>query len=154
MVIRSSTVRSGMGKAWACGAIVALLALVPLGAASPLALASHIVVVPPGVDPSTGSVGTRGGYLPGVVVADISGTLTLTNADIAAHDVISDAVGPTDNPWCWRYVGHHPCPLFASPLIGLGKQAKVEGTDQLVPGTAYTFFCSVHHWMTGTLVAI
>lgn len=144
-----------MGTAWASAAIVILVSLVPLGVlASPAALDSHIVAVPPSADAATGTVGTRGGYLGGVTVVDIAGTLTFTNADISAHDVVSDALGPTDNPWCSRYVAHHFCPLFASRLTGLGGQVVVEGTDQLVPGTTYTYFCSVHHWMSGTLVAI
>lgn len=139
-----------MGKAGASVAIVLLIALVPLGLASPAALDATVVAVPPSVDPA----GTRGGYLNSVFVVDVAGTLTFLNADIAAHDIVSEELGPTENPWCARYVGHHFCPLFASPLVGLGGQATVEGTDQLEPGRTYTFFCSVHHWMTGTLVAI
>lgn len=130
------------------------LTVAPFALASPAALESHVVTIPPTVDPVGGQFGTRGGYAGGVVVADIAGTLTLTNLDITAHDMISDALGPADNPWCSRYIGHHFCPLFASPLVGLGGQTTVEGLDQLTPGTTYSFFCSVHHWMTGTLVAI
>lgn len=143
-----------MGKAGASVAIVLLVLLLPLGLASPAALDTHVVAVPPSADPSTGAVGLRGGYLNSVFVVDVAGTLTFTNADITAHDLVSTEDGPADNPWCARFVGHHDCPLFASPLIGLGKQGVVEGTDQLVPGTTYTFYCSIHHWMTGTLVAI
>lgn len=142
-----------MGKAGASVAIVLLIALVPLSLASPAALDATVVAVPPSVDPN-GSVGTRGGYLNNVFVVDVDGTLTFVNADITAHDIVSEELGPTDNPWCARYVGHHFCPLFASPLVGLGGQTTVEGTDQLEPGRTYHFFCSVHHWMTGTLVAI
>ncbi|HET6403846.1 MAG TPA: hypothetical protein VFH78_04310 [Candidatus Thermoplasmatota archaeon] len=142
-----------MGQAWA-RLVLASLLLVPVVAASPAALDTRVVALPPSVDPSTGGVGMRGGYAPVVVVADVSGTLTFTNLDIAAHDIIAKQLGPTDNPWCSRYVGHHFCPLFASPLIGLGKEAVVEGTDQLQPGRTYDFFCSIHHWMTGTIVAI
>lgn len=143
-----------MGEAVPLTLLVGLLCLAPLALASPAALDAHVVTVTPTVDPTTGTVGTRGGYASVVVVADVAGTLTLTNADLTAHDVVSKALGPDDNPWCGRYVGHHVCPLFASPLVGVGEQAQVEGIDQLKPGTTYEFFCSIHHWMRGTLVAI
>lgn len=139
---------------WASAAAIALLTFAPVALASAAALDTYVVTVPPSADPTTGAVGTRGGYLVAAVVADVDGTVTLVNADLSAHDVVSDALGPTDNPWCPRYVGHRFCPLFASPLVGLGGEAVVEGTDQLVPGTTYGFFCSVHSWMTGTLVAV
>ena len=143
-----------MGQAWARAAMALLLAASPLALASPAALDSMVIAFPPSADPTTGAIGTRGGYANVVAVADVAGTLTFQNLDITAHDVIAHDLGPTDNPWCARYVGHHFCPLFASPLVGLGEQAVVEGTDQLQPGTTYEFFCSVHHWMTGTLVAV
>lgn len=145
-----------MGKAWASAAVVALAMLnVPLIAhATPATLDSTIIAVPPSADMRTGSIGARGGYLTLAVVADVEGTLTFTNADLTAHDVISRAVGPGDNLWCARYVTLGTCPLFASPIIGMAEQAPVEGTDQLVPGTAYEFYCSIHPWMTGKLVAV
>ena len=144
-----------MGALGANASLVLLvLAAAPIVVASPAALDTQVVVVPPSVDPLTGEVGTRGGYATVVAVADTAGTLTIVNADITAHDIISVALGPTDNPWCPRYEGHHPCPLFASPLVGLGKQALVEGIDLLVPGTTYGLYCSVHHWLSGTVVAI
>lgn len=136
--------------------VVALLVVlvVPLGVASPAALDTHALVVPPSVDPATGAVGARGGYAGSVVVADVAGTLTLTNADLIAHDLVAREPGPEDNPWCVRFAGFDPCPLFASPIVGMAGQATVEGTDQLVPGTTYPFVCSIHHWMQGTLIAI
>lgn len=139
---------------WAGVAAAIILCLVPAVAASPAALTTHIATVPPSVDPTTGQVGTRGGYAVTVVVADTAGTLTLTNLDLTAHDLVADELGPTDNPWCPRFVGHHDCPLFASPIAGLGDQVDVEGLAQLEPGTTHEFFCSIHHWMTGTIVAI
>jgi len=132
---------------------IVVMTVLPVGHASPAALDSQIVTVPPSIDAAHASVGTRGGYLVGVVVADVEGTLTLANADITAHDVVADADGPAGKPWCARF-RDRPCPLFASPLVGLGGQAAVAGTDELVPLATYTFSCSIHSWMTGTLVAI
>ena len=144
-----------MGKAGGSVALVLVLLAIPMTVlASPAAFDSIITTVPPSLDPTTGAIGTRGGYASAVIVADVAGTLTLVNADITAHDLISDELGPADNPWCSRYVGHHFCPLFASPIVGLGGQAVVQGTDQLESGKTYSFFCSIHHWMTGTLVAV
>lgn len=146
-----------MGKgvqASLCIAAFAMLIL-PMVHASPAAIDTTILTIPPSVDPTTGAIGTRGGYAPIAVVADVAGTLTITNADLTAHDIVSVAPGPADNAWCARFVvGHGYCPLFASPLVGLGRSAVVQGTEQLVPGATYPFFCSVHHWMEGTLVAI
>lgn len=142
-----------MGQAWASVAgIVLVLTVLPLTTlASPAAIDTQIVAIPPSVDP----VGTRGGYATLVAVADVDGTLTFVNADISAHDVIAEEPGPTDNAWCARYIGGHGyCPIFASRLVGVGGQAVIEGTDQLEAGTTYAFYCSVHHWMQGTIVAI
>lgn len=141
-----------MGAVGASLAILFLLIAVPLTLASPAALDGHIVTIPPSVNPLTGQVGTRGGYATTVVLADVAGTLTLTNADLSAHDVVSQALGPASNAWCPCYVGPHYCPLFASPLVRLGGEGVVQGTEQLEPGTTYEFFCSVHPWMRGTLV--
>ena len=138
------------GKAWGILGLLLIVGVVPLTAASPGALETKVVSV--AVDPTTGS--TRGGYANAVAVVDVAGKLTLLNADLTAHDIISEEIGPVDNPWCARYAGHHECPLFASPIVGLGGEAVVEGTDQLEPGTTYPFYCSIHHWMTGILVAI
>ena len=39
---------------------------------------------------------------------------------------------------------------FKSPLIGGGEEAKVEGVENLNPGT-YQFHCTLHSWMQGAL---
>jgi len=124
------------------GLILAFLA--PAAFASPLGLDTHAAAAP-----------TADGYdyVLDQVVADVAGTLTFTNLDLRAHDVVSDADGPPDNPWCGRFL-NRACPLFASPLVGLGGQATVEGTDQLAPLESYAFYCSIHPWMTGTLTAV
>lgn len=118
--------------------LVALLA--PASLATPLALETHAVT-------------SANSYVTREVVVDVAGTLTLLNVDLPAHDIVAVASGPADNPWCGRFAGR-ACPLFASPLVGLGEQAVVEGTDQLAPLASYDFYCSVHPWMTGTLTAL
>lgn len=98
-------------------------------------------------------------FVPSDVVVDVAGTLTFTNTDLVGHDVVAFDTGPDTNPWCGRYIGD--CPLFASPIVGLGGRTVVEGTDQLPASdplsattNTYAFFCSVHPWMTGTLTTI
>ena len=39
---------------------------------------------------------------------------------------------------------------FGSPLVGAGEEAKVEGVENLSPGT-YQFRCTLHSWMQGAL---
>lgn len=126
-------------------ALFLLLALAgPLGLASPLALDTHVVTseFPGGYD-----------YTVEEVLVDVEGTLTLTNVDLRAHDVIAVANGPPDNPWCDRY-HWRACPLFASRLLGLAEQGPVEGIAQLTPLESYAFYCSTHPWMTGRITAI
>jgi plastocyanin len=64
--------------------------------------------------------------------------LTFMNADLAAHDVTATQNGPDGKA------------LFASPLIGSGQTAFVEGSQYLVTGS-YDFICSVHPFMVGKL---
>lgn len=130
-------------RRWLLAALF-LAASVPAAAATPLALDTYAVsTITPG----------GGGYVPSQVVVDVAGSLTLLNADIRAHDLVAVADGPADNAWCDRYPGRD-CPLFASPLAGLGEQAVVEGTEQLAPGDSYEFYCTIHPWMRGTLTAL
>jgi plastocyanin len=68
--------------------------------------------------------------------------LEFLNADFlspAAHDVTSEAMGPDGKP------------LFASPTVDHGAQVPVVGARQLKTGS-YPFICSVHPFMTATLV--
>ena len=64
--------------------------------------------------------------------------LTFRNTDVAGHDVTARDPGPDNKP------------LFATPIIGAGESAFVEGSQYLTPG-AYPFLCSIHPQMTGTL---
>ena len=60
-------------------------------------------------------------------------TLIFSNLDsLAQHDL----------------VGHDGS--FKSPLVGGGQEAKVEGVENLQPGT-YQFHCTLHSWMRGAL---
>jgi hypothetical protein len=60
-------------------------------------------------------------------------TLIFSNLDtLAQHDL----------------VGHGG--EFGSPLIGAGEEAKVEGVENLSPGS-YQFHCTLHSWMQGAL---
>lgn len=66
-------------------------------------------------------------------------SLTFLDEDIDSHDVTADAKGPDG------------APLFHSRVIGTAQQATVTGVDRLAPGS-YAFHCSLHPFMTGTLV--
>ena len=76
-------------------------------------------------------------FAPGDVTISQGDTLTFANADIAPHNVVADAATRTG-------------PLFTSKTVTAGQQAQVIGADKLAPST-YTFHCSVHPQMRGTL---
>ena len=73
-----------------------------------------------------------------MAVVPQGGTLTFGSSDVAAHDVV-EAVGPGQTP------------RFSSPLIGLGQTEDVSGVSTLAPGQ-YSFRCTLHANMTGTLI--
>jgi len=105
------------------------------------------------------------GYITPLLVVEKGGELTYTNLDVEKHDLVHDADsdgfgGPKKMPWCKRQPadGHHhhhgsACPVFWSDQIGLGQSTQVLGLKNLKPGTLYTFFCTLHHGMRGTLIA-
>jgi plastocyanin len=64
--------------------------------------------------------------------------LSFSNNDIATHDVASDATNPDGSP------------LFKSDPAAFGQTKFVEGSQYLRTGT-YTFYCSFHSFMKGTL---
>lgn len=92
--------------------------------------------------------------------------ITFTNLDSTQHDFVqdvsSDGTGGKSNvPWCSKssksddgHEHHHggECPLFWTPLAGTQENVKVQGLDRVKPGETYTFFCTVHHSMKGTLI--
>lgn len=95
-------------------------------------------------------------YAPSTVVVSRSLGLTYTNVDTARHDVVAlDAKRPDGSaPWC---DGYDPggCPLFWSKLIaGNGTQTPVLGLPDAKAGESYTFFCSIHPYMTGTIEVV
>ena len=77
-------------------------------------------------------------YATPVAVVPQGGTLTFGSADIAPHDVV-------------EVVGAGQTPRFSSPRIGLGQTADVSGVSALAPGQ-YSFHCTLHANMTGTLI--
>lgn len=122
----------------------AIALAVPAVTASPAALDTHAITYQ-----GEGS----GEYLVTQLVVDNAGSLTLTNADLRSHDLVAVDDGPDDKAWCVRYA-NRGCPLFASPLVGLGGQAQVQGIEGLESLGSYEFYCSIHPWMTGTITVI
>ncbi|MGH2830268.1 MAG: hypothetical protein ACRDJM_07270 [Actinomycetota bacterium] len=103
----------------------------------------------------TGPGGQFVGYTIPVFALPAGSTMTLVNVDIPQHDVIATTFGPDSNTWCAEQefeIGR--CPVFWSPLIGLGAQAPVYGVEALPAGGIYAFYCSIHSAMDGTLVVL
>ncbi len=97
------------------------------------------------------------GYATPAMVVQADGTLEYTNLDIVKHDVVQDVKadgfgGSSDAPWCGEYTQLPECPLFRTPLLGLGETAAVDGLDRLEPGATYGWYCTLHPGMKGTLV--
>jgi plastocyanin len=95
-------------------------------------------------------------YAPPVVVVEKRGTLTYANFDIARHDFVQDTKadgvsGPRKKPWCKSFK-KRKCPVFWTPTIGVGQQVPVRGLESVKPGASYTFLCTLHPGMSGTLV--
>jgi plastocyanin len=107
--------------------IVALFALV----------ASLVAAVPAWAD-ETITARAPSEYASPVTTIDQGEKVTLSNIDIAGHDVFSRQRGPDDKP------------LFSSDLVAPGESGPVNGTEFLVTGT-YPFYCTVHPGMEATL---
>lgn len=121
---------------------------------APLPVVAAASVAKPPVFVVTGPSAQTVGYLTPVVAVQRGGALTLVNADIMRHDVVAlGSAGPSDQPWCERFEGY-PCPLFWSDLAGLGGQRPVLGLENVAPGATYTYYCTLHHGMKGTLVVL
>ena len=130
-----------------------------------LAAPAHSAPADPTPAVVTGSGSVYYGFLPPVVVVETGATLTYANFDTAEHDFVQDVEsdgfgGPKKAPWCRKKKAeardrHHDpgCPVFFTPLLGTGEIAEVKGLQNLKPGATYTFVCTVHHNMTGTLIA-
>ena len=96
------------------------------------------------------------GYLTTAVVVSKGGQLTYTNLDIERHNVVQDVNadgihGSSKRPWCKQF-DRGRCPVFYSPLIGLGQSEPVSGLQYVKPGELYTFYCTLHPGMKGKLV--
>lgn len=92
-------------------------------------------------------------YTTRVTTARKGGSLTFVNGDLQPHDVVAYGhVGPDGQPWCGKYP-EGKCPLFWSELIGVGQTTPVLGLEHLEPGASYTFYCTIHPSMRGTLIA-
>ena len=95
------------------------------------------------------------GYLTPQVVVTKGGSLQYTNFDVVRHNVVQDvaadhkALKSGTAKWC-RQFRKHKCPLFWSPLAGLGQQEMVLGVPRLKSGT-YSFYCTLHPGMKGKL---
>lgn len=124
-------------------AVVALVVAAPLAASAPGEVPN--IVSGPGAGLTN--------YATPVVAVVEGQTVRYQNLDVMGHDVVSDEIGPQDNPWCVRYAAGH-CPLFASRIIGLRQVAVVEGVENADPLTVYGFYCSLHAAMRGNLVIV
>jgi glucose/arabinose dehydrogenase/plastocyanin len=76
-------------------------------------------------------------FLPGTVSITAGSKLTFVNPDVAPHNVVADATTRSG-------------PLFGSATVTGGQSADVKGVASLKPAT-YTFHCSVHPSMRGSL---
>jgi polyvinyl alcohol dehydrogenase (cytochrome) len=100
-----------------------------------------------------------GGYLtPAMVASKGTGRVVYTNLDIVRHDVVQDprtdgVANKGKDPWCKRF-GKGKCPVFWTPLLGLGQSADLMGLKNTVAGRNYTFYCSLHPGMRGTLAVV
>ena len=124
----------------------AMLALVPASATA----------APPNARAITGPTAKYYGYVTPVVVIQKGQGITYTNIDIERHNVVQDVNadgfhGSSTRPWCKQFPAGR-CPIFYSPLIGLGGSENVKGLKYVKPGKVYTFYCTLHPGMKGRLV--
>jgi glucose/arabinose dehydrogenase len=109
---------------------------VPVAIAAAIAAATALTSIPAtATDQTISAVGNT--FVPANVTMAAGSKVTFTNADIAPHNVIADATGKNG-------------PLFASSTVTAGQSAEVKGAGALTAG-AYTFHCSVHPNMRGSL---
>jgi plastocyanin len=99
-----------------------------------------------------------------------SAGLCYVNLDLEWHDVVAlNATRPSDSaPWCVNFPPdpddptRETCPLFWTPLIAPGgndplglanrqHDVEVQGLEDAQVGQTYTYFCSIHPFMTGTI---
>src|SRR3954447_885397 len=96
------------------------------------------------------------GYATPVMLMPKGGKLQYANFDLVRHNVVQDVLADHKSlkngkaKWC-RQFKRGKCPLFYSPLIGLGQSEPVLGVGNLKAGT-YSFYCTLHPGMKGKLV--
>ena len=122
-------------------------------AASALVLAGMTTAQGAAATVVAGPVAETFGFAGPAAVTTVGGPLVLVNADPGVpHNVWSDAKRPKSSAsWCTAFAKGQ-CPLFWSETISGGETADVLGLERTVSGTQYTYFCSVHPGMQGTLL--
>lgn len=128
------------------------------------AMALTLFLLAPGVEAQVGAsatiLATPGsvayGYATPVVAIEVGEDLTFQNLDVVQHDVTARLSGPEDEAWCEDNtrptLDEGDCPILWSSRIGTNRTTPVEGTENLEPGQAYPFYCSLHPWMNGVVV--
>ena len=81
------------------------------------------------------------------------GEMTFFNGDSVMHDVVASVYGDGKQPWCKNFPTGK-CPLFWTPLIGLGATTPILGLEDLESGKTYPFYCSIHPGMKANIVAL
>jgi plastocyanin len=141
------------------GSIVAYRPAV--GGSAPQAAQGTPAAGGPGLTVVSGPEAQEYGYLTPQIVVNQGGTLQYSNFDVVRHDVVQDVAadhtafkGPRSKQpsWC-RQFKKHQCPLFYSKLQGVGQTENVLGVNNLKAG-AYSFYCTLHPGMKGTLTVL
>jgi len=136
------------------GKALAMATALVLGLAAPAgAVAEERAIAGPG--------GFAHGYLTETVTISKGDSIAFANFDIFEHNVVHDVEadgfgGKRNVAWCGSDEGDHHehahgCPVFWSGLIAAGETTQVRGLRRVKPGKSYTFFCTLHHNMKGTL---
>lgn len=98
----------------------------------------------------------QAGYATPVTFAPVGGPLTFMTTDIQPHNVIAfedflPKKQAKKTEWCNRYP-KKKCPIFWSATVSTGGVTEVLGLENTESGGQYTFFCSIHPNMKGTLI--
>jgi plastocyanin len=127
--------------------LVALAAMMSLASASLPSHAADLVY-------ASGPGEQFHGYTVPAIVIRAGDAVTYLNADIANHDVVSDALGP-DTAACVAagYLAGQ-CPKFWTPLLALGQQSPIFGIDAISAGATLSYRCTIHAAMKGTLAVL
>jgi plastocyanin len=150
---RTSAPRVPLRASRAARLLVAAAVMLGLAASPTAAESSALVPVNAVVSPPAAQFY---GYAAPVVVTEKGGQITYMNLDIAQHDVVQDPkadriAGPRKKPWCKAF-RRKACPVFWTRRIGIGQQTKVLGLGAVKPGKTYSFYCTLHPGMRGTLI--